>query len=222
MTHQDNAANSTIASTGSADGTTTAAKPARLSVPDLITIGVFTALYFVLVAVATLISTVAFVGFASIFLPAIAALISGCVYMLLATKVGKFGAITVMGAVIGLFLFVSGHFVLSFIASIIFPVIADLIARAGSYRSRTGLLASYVVFSYGLTGPILPLWFMKDAYVASLQARGKDAAYIDGVFSHINMGTFAIAMIAIVVCALIGGWFGQRVLRKHFVKAGIV
>lgn len=160
-------------------------------------------------------------GFGSIFLPAITALISGCVYMLLAARLGKFGGITVMGVIIGLFLFISGHFVLSFIASIVFPVAADLIARAGKYKSKALLLVSYVVFSYGLTGPILPLWFMKDAYVASLQARGKDAAYIDGVFANINTGTFFISMIAILVCAVLGGWFGQRMMKKHFIKAGI-
>ena len=141
--------------------------------------------------------------------------------MLLAARLGKFGGITVMGVIIGLFLFISGHFVLSFIASIVFPVAADLIARAGKYKSKALLLVSYVVFSYGLTGPILPLWFMKDAYVASLQARGKDAAYIDGVFVNINTGTFFISMIAILVCAVLGGWFGQRMIKKHFIKAGI-
>lgn len=62
---------------------------------------------------------------------------------------------------------------------------------------------------------------MKDAYVASLQARGKDAAYIDGVFVNINTGTFFISMIAILVCAVLGGWFGQRMMKKHFIKAGI-
>ena len=162
------------------------AKSGKLEVSDLITIGVFAALYFVMVCIATLVSTLFTGGFGSIFLPAITALISGCVYMLLAARLGKFGGITVMGVIIGLFLFISGHFVLSFIASIVFPVAADLIARAGKYKSKALLLVSYVVFSYGLTGPILPLWFMKDAYVASLQARGKDAAYIDGVFVNIN------------------------------------
>lgn len=142
--------------------------------------------------------------------------------MLLVAKVGKFGAISVMGIVVGLFLFVSGHFILSLAASIVFPVIADAIARAGDYRSKTGILASYVVFCYGLTGPILPLWFMKDAYVASLQARGKDSSYIDGVFAYVNTGTFFIAMIAVLVCALLGGWFGQRMLKKHFAKTGII
>lgn len=88
-------------------------KSRHLTIPDLITIGVFTALYFVLVAVATLFSSVALMGFGMILLPAVAALMRGCVYMLLVAKVGKFGAISVMGIVVGLFLFVSGHFILS-------------------------------------------------------------------------------------------------------------
>ena len=181
----------------------------HLDIPDLIMIGVFTALYFVLVAVATLFSSVALMGFGMILLPAVAALICGCVYMLMVARVGKFGAISVMGIVVGLFL-------------IVFPVIADVMARARDYRSRTGILASYVVFCYGLTGPILPLWFMKDAYMASLQARGKDSSYIDGVFAHVNTGTFFVAMAAVLICALLGGWFGQRMLKKHFAKAGII
>ena len=56
-------------------------KSRHLTIPDLITIGVFTALYFVLVAVATLFSSVALMGFGMILLPAVAALICGCVYM---------------------------------------------------------------------------------------------------------------------------------------------
>lgn len=202
------------------------AKPPRgfaaLSIPNPITIGVFTAIYFALVAACTFVSAIIFAGFGSILLPALCALASGCVYMLLVSRLGKFGGITVMGVVIGLFLFVSGHFALSFAASVVFPVAADLIARAGRYKNKVGILISYVVFCYGLTGPILPLWFMKDAYVASLQARGKDAAYIDALFSQISVGSFFLAMGAILVFGLIGGWFGQRLLEKHFVKAGIV
>lgn len=203
----------------------TASKPrgfAALSIPDLITIGVFTAIYFALVAACTFVSAIIFAGFGSILLPALCALASGCVYMLLVSRLGKFGGITVMGLVMGLFFLVSGHFVLAFLANIICAAAADLIASMGRYRSRIGILVSYVVFSYGLTGPILPLWFMKDAYVASLEAKGKDAAYIDGVFAQVNTGSFWLAMAAILVCALIGGWFGQRMMRKHFAKAGII
>ncbi len=194
----------------------------QLNIPDLVTIGVFTAIYFVLVAVATFASALLLPGVSNIFLPAIAALISGSVYMLLAAKLQKFGGITIMGLVMGLFFFVSGHFVLSFAANILFGLAADAVAALGKYKSKKLLLASYIVFSYGLTGPILPLWFMKDAYVASLQARGKDAAYINALFAPINGGTFVVCLAAILVCAVVGGVFGQRMMKKHFEKAGIV
>lgn len=66
----------------------------KLTVPDLISIGVFTALYFVLVAVATFSSVLIFPGFNNVVLPAFCALISGSVYMLMVAKVQKFGAIS--------------------------------------------------------------------------------------------------------------------------------
>lgn len=78
-----------------------------------------------------------------------------------------------MGLVMGLFFFVSGHFVLSFAANILFGVLADWVASLGKYYDRKLLFVSYILFSYGLTGPILLLWFMKDAYVAALQAAAR-------------------------------------------------
>lgn len=201
--------------------TTNSITPNKLTVPDLISVGVFTALYFVLVTVATF-TCALLPGVGNIVPPALAALISGSVYMLLAAKLQKFGGITIMGLVMGLFFFVSGHFVLSFAANIVCGLLADLIAARDKFRSKKLLLVSYVVFSYGLTGPILPLWFMKDAYIANLTARGKDAAYIDTLFAPINNGSFVAAMAAILVCAVLGGLFGQRMMKKHFEKAGIV
>ena len=196
--------------------------PTKLTVPGLISVGVFTAVYFVLVAIATFASGAIVPGFSNVILPALAALISGCVYMLLVAKVQKFGAITIMGCVMGLFFLVSGHFALAFIANVACAVVADLVARAGSYKSRAGLLASYVVFSYGLTGPVLPLWLMKDAYVANLEARGKSAEYIGNLFANINQTTLAVCIVSILVCAVVGGLFGQRMMKKHFEKAGII
>lgn len=196
-------------------------KSKKLTVPDLISVGVFTALYFVLVTVATF-ACAMLPGVGNIFLPAVAALISGSVYMLLVAKVQKFGGVSVMGLVMGLFFFVSGHFVLSFAANIVCGLLADWVASLGQYKSKKLLLASYVIFCYGLTGPILPLWFMKSAYIANLEARGKDAAYINTLFAPINSGSFVISMAAILICALAGGFFGQKMMKKHFEKAGIV
>ena len=58
--------------------------------------------------------------------------------------------------------------------------------------------------------------------MVALQARGKDAAYIDALFARINTGTFIVCLVSILVCAVIGGMFGQKMIKKHFAKAGIV
>lgn len=193
----------------------------KLKVSDLISIGVYTAIYFILVTIATFASAM-LPGLSNVFLPALAALISGTVYMLMVAKVQKFGAISIMGIVMGIFFFVSGHFILSFAANVVFGVLADFVASKGNYKSKKLIMASYILFSYGLTGPILPLWFMKDAYMANLETRGKSAEYIANVFNYITTGSFFICIISILVCAIIGGIFGMKMVKKHFVKAGIV
>ncbi len=197
-------------------------KTNKLTVPDLISIGVFTALYFVLVTIATFASVAIFPGFNNVVLPAFCALISGCVYTLLVVKLQKFGGISVMGIVMGLFFMISGHFIISFAANIVMGIVADCVAKVGKYKSKKWIILSYVLLSYGLFGPVIPMWFMKDAYVANLVARGKDAVYIAELFANINMVTFVLAVVATLICALVGGWFGMKMIKKHFVKAGIV
>ena len=193
----------------------------RLTVPNLVTIGVFTALYFLLTAVMTFTvgAVVPVVGM--LLLPAATALVAGAVYFLLIARVPKFGGVTAMGLVMGLFFFASGHFVLSFAANLVCGVVADALARVGRYKSRALNMSSYVVFSFGLFGPILPLWLMKDAYVANLVARGKDAAYIDALFAGVNGGTAVLCVVATLVCAVLGGLFGQYLLERHLKKANL-
>lgn len=192
-----------------------------LSVPNLVTVGIFTALYFLACAIMTFTvgALVPVVGM--VLLPAATALIAGPIYFLLVAKVPKFGGVTAMGLVMGLFFFSSGHFVLSFAANMVCGVAADVIAKAGSYRNRALNLVSYIVFSFGLTGPILPMWLMKDAYVANLVARGKDAAYIDTFFAGINEGTAVLCVVATLACAVVGGLFGRYVMERHLKKANL-
>lgn len=193
-----------------------------MTTADLISVGVYSALYFVMVTIATFASSLLFGGLANVLLPGLCALISGIVYMLMAVKVHKLGGIMIMGFVVGIFFFVSGHFALSFVPSIVCSIAADLIANSGKYKNKVSLIISYAVFSFGITGPVLPLWFMKDAYIESLVERGKDASYIDPLFANINTATFFVCVGAVIVCAVIGGLFGQKMLKKHFEKAGII
>ena len=124
----------------------------KLMIQDLISIGVFTAIYFVLVTIATFATS---------------------------------ASITIMGLVMSIFFFSSGHFILSFVTNIVFAIIADLIGYISKYKNKAMILLSYIVFSYGLMGPVLPMWFLKDQYVSNLVARGKDAVYIERLFEYI-------------------------------------
>ena len=187
-----------------------------LKIQDLMTIGVYTALYFLLVSVATFVSSFLIPGFSVILLPGFCALITGAVYLLLIKKVPKFGAITSMGVVMGLFFLLVGHFVLSFVPHLVSAVLADGIAKQGRYLNKKLNQVSFIIFSFGVTGPLLPLWFFKDAYIQSLISRGKDQAYITKTFAYISWPSFWICIIFVIICGLIGGLIGQKIVTKHF------
>jgi energy-coupling factor transport system substrate-specific component len=192
-----------------------------LSVSDLVTVGIFAALYFLVTAVVTFTFGALIPVVGSLLLPAGVALLAGSIYYLLIAKVPRFGGLTAIGAVMGAFFFFSGHFALSFAACLVFGVAGDLIARVGAYVDRKLNLLGYVIFSFGITGPILPLWLMRDQYVAALVARGKDSAYIDKVFAGVNSTMAVVVVVAVLVCAVVGGVFGRSLVERHFKKANL-
>lgn len=194
----------------------------RIRIPDLISIGVYSALYFLIVGISALLTVFLVPGYSFVFIPIVSALLAGTVFSLMAAKVPKFGAITIMGSVMGLFFFLSGRFPLALIPSILFSMLADLIAYAFRYKNRKGLLLSYVVFSYSTIGPVLPYFFFPEFYVQDLVERGRDMIYIEGAFANISNYTALIVGVLILIAAVIGGLFGQRMMKKHFKKAGIV
>lgn len=190
----------------------------QLKIQDYISIGIYTAIYFLVVVIAMLILRFTVPTFNSVLIPSLTALFAGIVYLLLINRIPRFGAITIMGTVMGLFFLVSGHFPLAFLPNIICALAADWIQYKTKLPARLKTVISYTVFSFGLMGPVLPLWFMKNAYVDSLVARGKDAVYIDKVFAPITTGTFYFCILAVILCSIVGFFIGERVYIKHFKK----
>ena len=73
-------------------------------------------------------------------------------------------------------IFTSGHFVLTFLPSLLAGLGADLLAKKGNYENyendKVNLL-SYMVFSLGNLAPIVTMWLAPKAYSAQLLAKGK-------------------------------------------------
>ncbi len=193
----------------------------NLQIKDVMTIGVYAALYFVCVGLGTLVGVVIIHSGNMMLAPAFTALLAGTVYFVLIDKVPKFGALTMVGIVMSCFFFLSGHFILSFVPSLLCGILGDGIALLGKYKSKWLNLLSYIVFSFGNLGPIILMWVMRDAYIDRLLDKGKDWTYINNVMVDFTFDNVFYLSATIIIGAVIGGLFGQYMLNKHFKKAGL-
>lgn len=189
---------------------------------DIITTGIYTALYFVFLCLGTLLSVLLAYSANMKYAPAFIALLAGTVYMLLIAKTKKFGCLILMSAVISVFFFMSGHFAFSFLPNLISGILADIIAKFGKYENKLYNLISYIIFSFGNLGPVIMMWVVRDAYIEHLVAIGKDTSYINEVMVNSDFSNVAWLSLTIIIGGLLGGLFGQYMLKKHFNKAGMV
>lgn len=193
-----------------------------IQIKDFISVGVYTALYFIMVAISALIVVFIIPGYSYVFIPVISALLTGTIFMLMVAKVPRFGAITIMGSIMGIFFFIMGRFPGALVICILIALTSDAFAFLFKYKSKIGLLLSFIIFSFSTIGPVIPLFIFPNIYAEQLASVGKDASYISSAFADISQNTFYILIIGILIAALVGGLFGQRMMKKHFEKAGII
>lgn len=189
-----------------------------LKIQDLISSGVYATVYFFVVFLATLILRFTIPTLNSLLIPGLSALLSGVVYLMVINRVPKFGAITIVGSIMAIFFLIFGYFPLAFVPSLLFPLLGDWVQTKTNINEKVRVYLSYTLFSFGLTGPILPLWFMKEAYIDSLLSRGKDMTYINSVFEPISTASFFVSMGLTILFSIIGLMIGQKIYNKHFSK----
>ena len=209
-------ATSTSAAEGS--GPSGSSTDRSLKPKDLITVGIFTALYFVV-----------FFGFGMLgfFGPAVHAvgivlgsLANGIVFALYVTRIRKPGMVFLTAIVSSLLMVLTGHAWTTLVTAAVFSALAELVLASGRYRSARASVIAYGVFSLWVAGPILPLYLQHDAYIANIgEQMGEDYARAwDTLFSPTFM---AVLLVAVFLASCLGGLLGQKMLRKHFVRAGI-
>ena len=190
---------------------------AKLKGKDLINIGIYAAIYCVIM------TAVAMLGFIPIMMPMLCALVplvGGIPMMLFMTKVDKFGMITIYSMIVGLFLWITGMGYWPFIFGIVFGLIADLIAKSGNYKSAAKTICSYAVFCLVIFGNFIPLFMNAETYFATRQSFGEE--YINTLSDIMSRTWIApLLIVACLVCGAICGLIGKALLKKHFVKAGI-
>ena len=192
------------------------ANPNRLQGKDLINVGIFTAIYFVIVLV------VAMLSFIPVFLPLLAIivpLVGGIPFMLFLTKVNKFGMILIMSVIMGIMMLLTGMGIYPLIVRIVTGLIAEFVYKSGNYKSAFKAVLTYAVFSMWLWGNYVLFFTNRDKYFESRKNFGQD--YIDALEKLMPMWMFLTLLVCAFVMGLVGGFIGKSMLKKHFEKAGI-
>lgn len=190
----------------------------KLQGKDLITIGIYTALYIVAIFVAS-VANVTPLTF--MFYPAISSLLGAVFFIMLATKVQKFGAVIIWGVIVGLLYLVLGM-ALTLPFFVVASIIAQVILSKSGYKSMKAAIGSYVLISIFSIGGYAQLFLFTDQYLEEAARRGLSDAFVSGLESYSTIGFLLIMIVATAICALLGCMFAKTVLKKHLSKAGVL
>ena len=193
----------------------------KLQSRHFISIGVFTLIYAAVTFVVGGVSQMTPVTFP--LMPAAVALFTGPIFMLYTAKTPKRGALTIMGVIIGILSFASGMFWMMAVFYAVFGVLADLICASGKFKSFKRNLLGYCVFALPPMGGHVPMAILPEQFDAFMAEKGDFSAF-SGVIDAIGANWWALPLMAAitVLCAVISGMIGRKLLRKHFERAGIV
>lgn len=191
-----------------------------LSVKDLVTTGIFSAIFFVF----TMIGGVFFAvnPVLTFYMPMGSALLCGPIYLLLAAKVHKRFSITILGIIMAVIWFVTGmHWAFS-LGYLVMGIAADLVAGLGQYRSKKINALSYLLMSLGGVYTYVIYFVDPEGWAGTMLKNGTEQSYIDAMNTAAPSWLLAVIILGTLAVAAFSAWVGGKMLRKQFEKAGII
>lgn len=191
----------------------------KLKIKDLVTIGVFTVIYFVLMFLSGMIGIVPILYLAY---PTVAGIITGIVIMLFMAKVQKPGGLFILGSICSLIVIAMGNTYVILVHALISMVIAEIIRKTGGYKSFKHNMLSFAIFNTWICGFLMQVLLAKDKVIEIAETRGMGYAYIMKLIALLNFSSMILVYIGAIVGGIIGAYIGKAFLKKHFEKAGII
>lgn len=188
---------------------------------DLISIGIFAALWFAISMVFMLISGIS--PYIWVMLPAIDALFCATPILLLCARVQKPGALLIIGLVFGGFCFLMGSF--SPYTLILFTggtIVGEIIRHVTHYTDFMGNAFAYAFFSLGMCGSPLPVWTLGQSFFDQMLAQGMSPEYVGQLSGIATTPTLVIMFVATIVCGVLGACLSRMLFKRHFAKIGMV
>jgi energy-coupling factor transport system substrate-specific component len=146
-------------------------------------------------------------------------LLAGITYFLTAAKTKKPWALFIFCSLTGIY----GFYLPMIAGSIIAGIISALIASKTGCTNVKTLTVSYIIFMVlaAFGGMYVPfLFFSKQTLEQYAEMFGED--YLNLLQTMVSPATAVIMLIVVAFCALLGALIAKKMLKKHFIKAGMV
>ena len=199
------------------------AKGRKITVRDVMTIASMMVIAFILSLVVAAIT----LPFPPVYLYAAAGidgLTGATFYLVAANRVNKHGLIFVWTTVYGLIEGILGYaFLIPYF--LVVALLAEL-AMIGNdaYRSPMRNAIGWAIYTAGMfVGSAVPLWWAWESYRKMALNSGFTDATLDMQKAMVTTPELmAVGVVVSATCAIAGVAFGQRLLKRHFVKAGVL
>lgn len=192
----------------------------KLTGKDVIAIGIYSAIYFVMNFAAMM---TGFIPLLWILLAGTAAILTGIPFLLMAVKVPKPGAVLIMGFITAFLYFATGQFtVLILITMLLACVLSEGYRYITKYVLKfRNLAVTFILFSYGMVGSPLALFVYRESFLAQI-SETMSRKYVAAISSYITTPMLILLLVSPIAGGLLGAMIAKGIFKKHFKKAGIV
>ncbi len=191
----------------------------KLKIKDLVTIGIFFVIYYILYFAVGIVTVVPI-----LFLcwPAIIGIAAGIPVMLFMAKTPKPFAFFIFGMLPSIFNVVTGWHFMVLIVAFIIMLIAQLVVKAGGYKSFKHNAVAYGLFSVCASAGIMQILVVHDRYMEIVNRANMSPEFIEAMERLVSWPSLALVTLGAFLGGIIGALIGKAMLKKHFEKAGIV
>ncbi len=189
----------------------------KLKIRDLVTIGVFAVIYFVVMFGVGMIGVIPILF---LVYPTILGIVTGTIIMLFMAKVQKPWALFILGMLSPLLMFAMGHTYVLALHAVVVMLIAEMLRRVGNYKSFKYNAFSFAIFNTWICGSLMQMLWAREKYIEMSMMMGK--SYVDVLEKLITYPNMALVYAGALAGGAVGACIGKMLLKKHFEKAGII
>lgn len=187
---------------------------------DLIALGVFGLLMFVVTMVVETLASLTVVT--HLLGVPVSGLLAGVIWTYLRVRVPKPWAMLIPGCLCGVVMFLIGAGWPLALGYIVGTLLAEACSAIGKYRSFWWNAVGFALVNSGFAvGYLVPMYLNPQYYVDMMTANSTNVEYGWQIMNSITPESIAGVTALAFVCGIVGSLLGKLLLKRHFERAGI-